>query len=162
MLMFGPDRFARFTLRDRARPAVRGRSVRSPAPPGCVETPHPKRLLPSWSAPHTAANRCWCVNGRMRGIDCTALWKKALYTCTALWIKALYKSTALWIKALYKCTALWIKALYKCTALWIKALYKCTALWIKALYKCTALWIKALYTCTALWIRRYINLQRSG
>ena len=62
----------------------------------------------------------------MRGINCTALWIKALYKCTALWIKALYKCTALWIKALYKCTALWIKALYKCTALWIKALYKCS------------------------------------
>ena len=60
------------------------------------------------------------------GINCTALWMKALYKCTALWIKALYKCTALWIKALYKCTALWIKALYKCTALWIKALYKCS------------------------------------
>ena len=143
-----------------SRLAVGGLSVRSH--PGRVEvslseTPNPQLLLTSWLVPCMAANCHWCVNvcvnGWMRGIDCTALWVKALYKCTALWIKALYKCTAIWIKALYKCTALWIKALYKCTALWIKALYKCTALWIKALYKCTALWIKALYKCTALWIK---------
>ena len=46
----------------------------------------PQLLLTSWLAPCMAANRRWCVNvcvnGWMRGINCTALWIKALYKCS--------------------------------------------------------------------------------
>ena len=58
--------------------------------PGRVEvslgkTPNPWLLLTSWLVPCMAANRRWCVNvnvcvnGWMRGINCTVLWIKALY-----------------------------------------------------------------------------------
>ena len=47
--------------------------------PGRVEvslskTPNPQLLLMSWLVPCMAANRCRCVNGWMRGINCTAPW----------------------------------------------------------------------------------------
>ena len=63
-----------------SRLAVGGLPVRSH--PGCVEvslskTPNPQLLLTSWLVPCMAANRRWCVNvcvnGWMRGINCTAL-----------------------------------------------------------------------------------------
>ena len=65
--------------------AVGGLPVRSH--PGLVEvslskTPNPQLLLMSWLVPCMAANRRWCVNGWMRGINCTALWIKALYKCS--------------------------------------------------------------------------------
>ena len=71
------------------RLAVGGLPVRSH--PGRVEvslskTPNPQLLLTSWLVPCMAANRRWCVNvcvnGWMRGINCTALWIKALYKCS--------------------------------------------------------------------------------
>ena len=73
------------------RLAVGGLPVRSQ--PGRVEvslrrskTPNPQLLLMSWLVPYMAANRRWCVNvcvnGWMRGINCTALWIKALYKCS--------------------------------------------------------------------------------
>ena len=70
------------------RLAVGGLLVQSH--PGRVEvslskTPNPQLLLTSWLVPCMAANRHWCVNvcvnGWMRGINCTALWIKALYKC---------------------------------------------------------------------------------
>ena len=39
-------------------------------------------ILTSWLVPCMAANRHWCVNGWMRGINCTTLWIKALYKCS--------------------------------------------------------------------------------
>ena len=72
-----------------SRLAVGGLPVRSH--PGRVEvslskTPNPQLLLTSWLVPCMAANRRWCVdvcvNGWMRGINCTALWIKALYKCS--------------------------------------------------------------------------------
>ena len=47
--------------------------------PGCVEvslskTPNPQLLLTSWLVPCMAAPRRWCVNGWMRGINCTAIY----------------------------------------------------------------------------------------
>ena len=71
------------------RLAVGGLPVRSH--PGRVEvslskTPNPQLLMTSWLVPCMAANRRWCVNvcvnGWMRGINCTALWIKALYKCS--------------------------------------------------------------------------------
>ena len=71
------------------RLAVGGLPVRSH--PGRVKvslskTPNPQLLLTSWLVPCMAANRRWCVNvcvnGWMRGINCTALWIKALYKCS--------------------------------------------------------------------------------
>ena len=59
--------------------------------PGRVEvslskTPNPQLLLMSWLVPCMAANRLWCVNvcvnGWMKGINCTVLWIKALYKCS--------------------------------------------------------------------------------
>ena len=68
-----------------SRLAVGGLPVRSH--PGCVEvslseTPNPRSLLTSWLVPCMAANRRWCVNVWMRGIDCTAFWIKVLYKCS--------------------------------------------------------------------------------
>ena len=71
------------------RLAVGGLPVRSH--PGRVEvslskTPNPQLLLTSWLVPCMAANCRWCVNvcvnGWMRGINCKALWIKALYKCS--------------------------------------------------------------------------------
>ena len=61
--------------------AVGGLPVQSH--PGRVEmslskTPNPKLLLMSWLVPCMAANRHWCGNGWKRGINCKALWIKAL------------------------------------------------------------------------------------
>ena len=67
------------------RLAVGGLPVRSH--PGRVEvslseTPNPQLFLTSWLVPCMAANRHWCVNvcvdGWMRGINCTALWINAV------------------------------------------------------------------------------------
>ena len=69
--------------------AVGGLPVRSH--PGRVEvslsnTPNPQLFLTSWLVPCIATNRRWCVNvcvnGWMRGINCKALWIKALYKCS--------------------------------------------------------------------------------
>ena len=73
--------------------AVGGLTVQSH--PGCVEvslskTPNPQLLLTSWLVPCMAANCHWCVNvcvdvcvnGWMRGINCTALSIKALHKCS--------------------------------------------------------------------------------
>ena len=81
--------------------------------PGRVEvslskTPNPQLLLTSWLVPCMAANRRWCVNGWMRGINCTALWIKALYKCSpskrqnlGLWVPAcvshLRETNQLWL-----------------------------------------------------------------
>ena len=46
------------------------------------KTPNPQLLLTSWLVPCMAANCRWCVNGWMRGINCTALWIKVLYKCS--------------------------------------------------------------------------------
>ena len=57
--------------------------------PGRVEvslskTPNPQLLLRSWLVPCMAANRCcW-------GINCTALWIKALYKCSPFTIFHLF------------------------------------------------------------------------
>ena len=48
---------------------------------GLSKYPWARHLTPRW--PCMAANRRWCVNVWMRGINCTALWIKALYKCTA-------------------------------------------------------------------------------
>ena len=81
------------------RLAVGGLPVRSH--PGRVEvslskTPNPQLLLASWLVPCMAANRRWCVNvcvnGWMRGINCTALWIKALYKCSPFTIYHLGES----------------------------------------------------------------------
>ena len=69
--------------------AVGGLPVRSH--PGRFEvslskTPNPQLLLTSWLVPCMAANRRWCVNVCvnvwMRGLNCKALWIKALYKCS--------------------------------------------------------------------------------
>ena len=67
------------------RLAVGGLPVRSH--PGHVEvslskTSNPQLLLMSWLVPCMAANRRWCVNVCVKGINCTALWIKALYKCS--------------------------------------------------------------------------------
>ena len=41
------------------------------------KTPNPQLLLTGWLAPCMAANRRWCVSGRMRSVNRTALWIKA-------------------------------------------------------------------------------------
>ena len=49
----------------------------------------PQLLLTSWLVPCMAANRRWCVNvcanGWKRGINCKALWIKALYKCQSIY-----------------------------------------------------------------------------
>ena len=69
------------------RLAVRGLPVRSP--PGRVEvslskTPNPQLLLTGWSVPFNGGQSPVnvCVNGWVRGINCTGLWIKALYKCS--------------------------------------------------------------------------------
>ena len=74
----------------------------------------PKLLLTSWLVPCMAANCRWCVNmnvcvnGWMRGINCTALWIKALYKCSPFTIYKDQQFTGikcfLWIQlGLLKC-----------------------------------------------------------
>ena len=60
--------------------------------PGCVEvslnqTSNPQLLLTSWLVPCMSANCRWWVNVWMRGINCTALWIKALYKCSPFTIE---------------------------------------------------------------------------
>ena len=66
------------------------------------ETPNPQLLLTSWLVPCMAANRRWCMNGWMRGMNCKALWIKALYKCSPFTFKARGEDHKSWLKRLVK------------------------------------------------------------